>query len=132
MAPAPSDSTFLAHWTASRPAPWVPPRTITSKPDGNAGFFAVSMATVIFSLPNSSAASRTRSGLRTAAVFIETLDTPMARSSSIPWQLLMPPPTVSGTLMRSTVRRTASSMVFRFSMVAVMSRKTSSSAPAWL
>ena len=90
------------------------------------------MATVILSLPNCFAAWRTRSGLRTAAVFIETLDTPRFSNSSIPWQLVMPPPTVSGTVVRATVRLTASMNVFRPSRVAVMSRKTSSSAPAAL
>src|SRR4051794_11483177 len=41
-----------------------------------------------------------------------------------------PPPTVSGMKQASAVRRTTSSMIPRFSWVAVMSRKHSSSAPA--
>src|SRR6186713_2619848 len=41
-----------------------------------------------------------------------------------------PPPTVNGMKQASAVRRTTSSMVPRFSWVAVMSRKHNSSAPA--
>ena len=41
-----------------------------------------------------------------------------------------PPPTVSGMKQREAVRSTMSKMVSRFSWLAVMSRKHSSSAPA--
>ena len=41
-----------------------------------------------------------------------------------------PPPTVSGMKQASAVRRTTSRMMSRFSWLAVMSRKVSSSAPA--
>ena len=41
-----------------------------------------------------------------------------------------PPPTVSGMKQASAVRVTTSKMVSRFSWLAVMSRKVSSSAPA--
>ena len=42
----------------------------------------------------------------------------------------MPPPMVKGTKTLSAVRRASSTIVSRFSCVAVMSRKTSSSAPS--
>jgi hypothetical protein len=44
--------------------------------------------------------------------------------------LRMPPPTVSGRKIRAAVRPTTSRMVSRFSWLAVISRKVSSSAPA--
>ena len=42
----------------------------------------------------------------------------------------MPPPTVTGMKQTSAVRRTTSQMIPRPSWLAVMSRKTSSSAPS--
>jgi len=114
------------------PAGLVPPLTTTSKPEAMSAFCRVSMATVIFSLPYFSAAAVTSSGSATAAEFIDTLLTPISSRAWISSRLPMPPPTVSGTLMASTVRFAASMKVLRPSSVAVMSRKTSSSAPASL
>ncbi len=96
IAPAPRSWTLFAHSTASIAVPIVPPVTITSKPEGIWELVDVSIATVILSLPNSFEASLTKSGFRTAAVFIDTFDTPISNSSSIAWQLLIPPPTVKG------------------------------------
>ncbi len=61
---------------------------------------------------------------------IETLSAPERSSVLMSSTVRTPPPTVSGMKQASAVRRTTSSMVPRFSWVAVMSRKHSSSAPA--
>ena len=82
-------------------------------------------------LPNFSAASRTKSGVITAAVLIDDL-VGAGRSASLRMSSTVrtPPPTVSGMKQASAVRVTTSKMVSRFSWLAVMSRKQSSSAPA--
>src|SRR3972149_666035 len=67
MTPASSSSRRRAQATASLPAGFVPPDTTTSNPEGMALLRQPSMATVIFSFPNFSAAFLTRSGARTAA-----------------------------------------------------------------
>ena len=66
----------------------------------------------------------------TAAVLIETLSAPEDKSARISSIVRTPPPTVSGMKQASAVRRTTSSMMPRFSWLAVISRKVSSSAPA--
>lgn len=71
IAPAPSASTFLAHFTASIPAPLVPAWLTTSKLDGILAFFRVSMATEILSRPNFAAASFASSFRFNAAVLTE-------------------------------------------------------------
>ena len=81
-------------------------------------------------LPNFSAASRTNSGRFTASVLIETLSAPASNRLRISSSVRTPPPTVSGMKQASAVRRTTSSRMPRFSWLAVMSRKHSSSAPA--
>ncbi len=88
------------------------------------------MATVMHWLPNFSAASRTNSGRRTASVLIETLSAPASNSLRISSIARTPPPTVSGMKHCSAVRATTSKMVSRLSLLAVISRKQSSSAPA--
>jgi len=132
ICPAPRSSAFFAQSTASIPVGIVPPATITSKPEGNFELVFVSIAIVILSLPNSFAASLTKPGFLTAAVLMDTPDAPIFSSFSMALQFVIPPPTVNGTDVFSTVLLTASRRVFLFSMVAVMSRKTSSSAPALL
>ena len=68
--------------------------------------------------------------VNTAAVLIETLSAPEARSLRMSSIVRTPPPTVSGMKQASAVRRTTSRMMSRFSWLAVMSRNVSSSAPA--
>ena len=63
-------------------------------------------------------------------MLIETLSAPERSSVLMSSTVRTPPPTVSGMKQASAVRRTTSSMMPRFSWVAVMSRKQSSSAPA--
>jgi hypothetical protein len=89
-----------------------------------------SIATTMHWSPNFSAASRTKRGFLTAAVLIATLSAPASRSRRMSSTARTPPPTVSGMKQASAVRWTTSSKVPRFSWLAVMSRKQSSSAPA--
>ena len=73
-----------------------------------------------------------RSGLVTAAVLIETLSAPALKTSLMILMSLMPPPTVKGMKTSSATLETRSMRMPRLSELAVMSRKTSSSAPSWL
>ena len=117
-----------AQSTASSPVPLRPPWVKTSHLPG--AVWRASIATTMHWSPYFSAASRTNSGRATAAELIETLSAPASsrrRMSSIG---RTPPPTVSGMKHCSAVRATTSRMVSRFSWLAVMSRKVSSSAPA--
>ena len=88
------------------------------------------MATTTAWLPTFSAASETNSGRATAAVLIDTLSAPASRSRRTSPSVRTPPPTVSGMKHLSAVRATTSRIVSRFSWLAPMSRKASSSAPA--
>src|SRR3954471_12916891 len=132
ISPAPSDTTSWAYSMASMPVelrpPWVkisqrspPPARLTR---------LASIATTMHCSPNFSAACLTNSRLETAAELIETLSAPYRSSVLMSSMVRTPPPTVSGMKQASAVRRTTSSMVPRFSWVAVISRKQSSSAPA--
>ena len=130
--PAPSASTFLAHSTHSRPVGIRPPLMWTSQnsePSSRLIRFG-SRFTTMHWLPNLSAASRTKSGSFTAAELIETLSQPELISVRISSSVRIPPPTVSGMKQTSDVRLTTSRMMSRSSWLAVMSRKTSSSAPS--
>ena len=89
-----------------------------------------STATTTHWLPNFSAASRTNSGRATAAEFMLHLSAPASSNRRMSPVERTPPPTVSGRNTRAAVRDTTSRMVSRFSWLAVMSRKVSSSAPA--
>ena len=80
--------------------------------------------------PNFSAASFTNARRATAAVLIDTLSAPQVSNLRMSSTVRTPPPTVSGMKQASAVRVTTSKMVSRFSWLAVMSRKVSSSAPA--
>src|SRR5882672_3037088 len=132
ISPAPSETTSWAYSMASIPVelrpPWVkisqrspPPARLTR---------LASIATTMHCSPNFSAACLTNSRLLTAAELIETLSAPYRSSVLMSSMVRTPPPTVSGMKQASAVRRTTSSMVPRFSWVAVMSRKHNSSAPA--
>jgi len=87
------------------------------------------MATTMCSEPNSTAALSTSLGSRTAALLMLTRSAPASRASSTSRRDFTPPPRVRGTLATFATLRNTSSIVFRFSTVAVMSRKPSSSAP---
>jgi len=86
--------------------------------------------TVTASAPKLRIISGMIAGLRKAALLVETLFAPALRTASADLQSEMPPPTVKGTVQASATRRTTSRSVPRFSTVAVMSSKASSSAPA--
>ena len=82
------------------------------------------------SLSEENAAAREiRAGSFTAAELTLILSAPARSSSWKSSRVRMPPPTVTGTKTCCTVRRTTSATVLRASTVAVMSRKTISSAP---
>src|SRR5579872_2874347 len=132
ISPAPSETTSWAYSMASMPVefrpPWVkisqrfdPPPRLTR---------LASIATTMHWSPNFSAASLTNSRRLTAAELIETLSAPKRSNVVMSSMVRTPPPTVNGMKQASAVRRTTSSMMPRFSWVAVISRKHSSSAPA--
>src|SRR6266404_5438109 len=131
ISPAPSETTSCAYSTASIPVelrpPWV---KISQRSDPPRLTSLASIATTMHCSPNFSAASLTNSRRLTAAELIETLSAPERNNVRISSTVRTPPPTVSGMKQASAVRRTTSSMVPRFSWVAVMSRKHNSSAPA--
>jgi phosphoribosylformimino-5-aminoimidazole carboxamide ribonucleotide (ProFAR) isomerase len=71
-----------------------------------------------------------RAILGTAALFTLTLSAPAASNACTSSSSLTPPPTVRGMKTCSAVREITSIVAARPSIVAVMSRKTSSSAPS--
>ena len=81
-------------------------------------------------LPNASAADEMIDGSRTAAELSETLTAPAAIMVRHPATSRKPPPTVYGMRRRSAAWLASSTVVRRSSEVAVMSRKTTSSAPS--
>ena len=87
------------------------------------------MASTMHWAPKRSEADRMRPGSRMAAVFSETLSAPALSIASMSPSEPSPPPTVSGMKQHSAVAATTSCMILRPSLDAVMSRKTSSSAP---
>jgi hypothetical protein len=93
------------------------------------GVFA-SMATTTHWEPNTSASSPIRSGRSRAAELIETLSAPASRTACASAADRMPPPITNGMNTLSAVRRASSTIVSRRSCEAVMSRKTTSSAPS--
>ena len=149
--PAPRAAARSAHFSASMPVAFRPPCVYTSQADSGSSARVLSstsgdckaaslalplairltsMATTMHWLPKKSDASRTSSGSRTAAVLSETLSAPassICRTSSTDRR---PPPTVNGMNTRSETRLTTSIMMSLASALAVMSRKTSSSAPS--
>ncbi len=81
-------------------------------------------------LPNRVASSVMSSGRRTAAEFTATLSHPAMSRASASATVRMPPPTVNGMNTSRATAATILAAVSRFSMPAVMSRNTSSSAPS--
>src|SRR5665213_1728792 len=128
ISPAPSETTSWAYSMASIPVELRPPWVKISQRSPPPPRLA-SMATTMHCSPNFSAPSLTNSRRLTAALLIDTLSAPARSSTRISSTVRTPPPTVSGMKQASAVRRTTSSMVPRFSWVAVMSRKHNSSAP---
>ena len=88
------------------------------------------MATTMHCEPKRAAEAATTSGSATAAVLKLTLSAPASSSARTSSGVRTPPPTVSGMKQVSAVRVTRSISVPRFSWLAWMSRKHSSSAPA--
>ena len=80
--------------------------------------------------PKWSASSVSSSGRASAAELTETLSAPASSTAWASSTERMPPPIVNGMKTLSAVRRASSTIVSRFSCEAVMSRKTSSSAPS--
>ena len=109
-----------------------PPWVKISQRSVSPGFetFLASIATTMHWSPNFSAASlHERAPVHRGGVDRDLVGAAMSslRMSST---VRTPPPTVSGMKQASAVRCTTSKMVSRFSWLAVMSRKQSSSAPA--
>ena len=71
------------------------------------------------------------SGLFIAAELTETLSAPARRISVKSSTVLIPPPTVNGINTLSATARTISTIIPLASEEAVISRRTSSSAPCW-
>ena len=128
--PAPRSTARSAQATASRPVASRPPLTTTSQAGPSPGRRRASIATTTAWRPNRLAQREISAGSATAAVLSETLSAPARRTSRISSTLRTPPPTVSGMNARRAVRSTMSRSVPRPSGAAVMSRKTSSSAPS--
>src|ERR1017187_653322 len=126
--PAPSASPRAAHATASMRSSSRPPRVYTCHPPGP--WRRASIASTTACAPNSLLSSVISSGRRTAAVFTVTLSAPDMRMRRASATKRMPPPTASGMKTLRAVRATTSAMISRASLEAVMSRKTSSSAPS--
>ena len=90
------------------------------------------MASTTACAPNSCDSSVINAGRRTAAVLTETLSAPDMRMRRASATDRIPPPTASGIKTLRAVRATTSAMISRASLEAVISRKTSSSAPSRL
>ncbi len=80
--------------------------------------------------PNTAASSSISSGRASADELTDTLSAPASSTACASSTERMPPPIVNGMKTLSAVRRASSTMVSRSSCEAVMSRKTSSSAPS--
>ena len=129
--PAPRSTTRSAQAIASRPVASRPPCTTTSQAASVGRSPSPRVDGDDDRLPAERAAQRLTSvGSATAAVFSETLSAPARSTSRISSTVRTPPPTVSGMNARRAVRSTISRSVPRRSGAAVMSRKTSSSAPS--
>ena len=128
ISPAPSFSTRMAHSTASIPISTLPPFLNIFQPPSSLCF--ASIATTTHWLPNLSAASLINSGRIIAAELTDTLSAPSRRIALKSSTVRIPPPTVNGINTFSATFRTISATVFLASEEAVISRNTSSSAPA--
>src|SRR5690606_18418205 len=87
------------------------------------------MARTMHCAPNAFESSSIKPGFLTADEFTLTLSAPASSRGATSATELIPPPTVKGILMCFAISRTRCARVFRFSFVADISRKTSSSAP---
>ena len=93
-------------------------------------FRFASIATTTHCEPNTSASSPISSGRASAAELTETLSAPASRTACASATVRIPPPIVNGMKTSDAVRRARSTIVSRRSCEALMSRKTSSSAPS--
>src|SRR5438094_3934349 len=89
------------------------------------------MARTAACAPARRAISPRSSGRRTAALFMATLSAPARRIAAASSTESIPPPTQKGIESAAATRAARSTVVRRRSAEAVMSRKTSSSAPSW-
>ena len=127
ISPAPNDTASVAHWVVLISVFVLPPFRYTYHSPSSS--FFVSMANTTHWLPNSLLNCCKRAGFLNAAVFTETLSAPFCNNIATSSTELIPPPTVKGIFMLAAIRFTSSTKVFLFSIVAVISKKTSSSAP---
>ena len=88
------------------------------------------MATTTHWEPKTTASSEIRSGRPSAEELTATLSAPASSTAWASATERIPPPIVNGMKTLSAVRRASSMIVSRLSAEAVMSRKTSSSAPS--
>ena len=108
-----------------------PPATQTSQPASGPGTRRLaSIASTTHCAPSTPASWLSSSGSATAAELTEILSAPASSTAWASAALRIPPPIVNGTNTSSAVRRASCATVSRFSCVAVMSRKTTSSAPS--
>ena len=126
ISPAPSATALCAHSIASAPVSMRPPLRKTLNEPFSLRF--ASIATTTHCEPNLSAASVISSGRRNAAELTLILSAPSDSNLRKCSTELMPPPTVRGMKTCSAARAMTSYIVLRPSCVAVMSRKTISSA----
>ena len=129
ISPAPRRFASIAHSTASKPTSILPPFLYTFHPLPSALRLA-SIATTTHWLPNLSAASLIRSGVLIAEELMEILSAPSRKIALKSSTVRIPPPTVNGINTFSATFLTISIMIFLASDDAVISKNTSSSAPA--
>src|SRR6185369_4808354 len=127
ISPAPRDTARFAHSTASRPVSLRPPCEKTPHLSGATDF--ASMETTMHWLPNFSAPARIRSGFARAEELMLILSAPARSIAYMSSTERRPPPTVSGMKHWSAARSMTSTIVARPWALAVMSKKTISSAP---
>jgi len=129
ISPAPRSSASFAHETASFPVGTRPPPLQASKP------FSVpfaSMATITACDPKRCAMQVMSDESARAAELMLTLSAPASKMASASASVRTPPPTVKGNKQFLRGAPDVSTRVARFSWVAVMSSRTTSSAPAAL
>ena len=144
ISPAPSPAILLAHCTASKPVFLRPPWLYTSQPAPTAfpssprrfssstlRFFA-SIATTMHCEPYFCEASKITCGLAIAAELNEVLSAPAFSKRRTSSTVRTPPPTVSGIKTWLATASMIGRIRSRPSLVAVMSKKVSSSAPCSL
>ena len=128
ISPTPKSTACLAHWVVNVFVFSLPPFKYTYQFPSASNL--VSMAKTIHWLPKFFANRLINEGAKNAAVLIDILSAPFCNKTLTSSSVLMPPPTVNGMLMWWAILLTSALNVLRFSIVAVMSKKTNSSAPA--